>query len=289
MRIAVYGKNLRTENIEPIQELISGFEKRHATVLLHSNFKSSLPQLESKAGYFSTYKDLEGKIDFLFSVGGDGTFLDTILLVRDSGIPVIGINTGRLGFLANIARDEIEKAIDCLYNNEFSLDKRSMIRLNTSNNLFGETNYALNELTVLKKDSSSMITIHAFVNDEYLNSYWADGLILSTPTGSTAYSLSCGGPILSPDSENFILTPIAPHNLNVRPVVLPDTCRIKLKVEGRSDQYLVSLDSRTDTILSETELFIEKSTCSLNMVRFEFSSFLTTIRNKLMWGLDRRN
>lgn len=289
MRIAVYGKNIRTENTEPIVDLIKGFEDRNATVVLHSNFEAGLPELTSKGGYFSTHQEIKDNIDFLFSVGGDGTFLDTILLVRDSGIPVVGINTGRLGFLANIARDEIEKAIDALYNKEFSLDKRSMIRLKTEDDLFGETNYALNELTVLKKDSSSMITIHAFINDEYLNSYWADGLILSTPTGSTAYSLSCGGPILTPESENFILTPIAPHNLNVRPIVLPDSCRIKLKVEGRSDQYLVSLDSRTDTIYSEAELFIEKSPCSLNMVRFNFNSFLTTIRNKLMWGLDRRN
>lgn len=289
MRIAVYGKNLRSDSSDPIKDLISGFEQRSADVLLHRNFENAFTDVKSKAGYFDTHEDINGKIDYLFSIGGDGTFLDTILLVRNTGIPVVGINTGRLGFLANIARDEVSKAIEAIYNKEYSLDRRSMITLETPERLFGETNYALNEITVLKKDSSSMITIHAFVNEEYLNSYWADGLIISTPTGSTAYSLSCGGPILTPDSENFILTPIAPHNLNVRPVVLPDNCKIKLKVEGRSDQYLVSLDSRTDTILPEAELFIEKSGSTLNMVRFNFNTFLTTIRNKLMWGLDRRN
>jgi NAD+ kinase len=289
MKIAVYGKNLRPENTEPVKDLIRELELRDCSVILHQNFKSTLPELTSKAGYFTTHNDLREGIDFLFSVGGDGTFLDTILLVRDSGIPVVGINTGRLGFLANIARDEVPKAVAALYDKEFTLDKRSLIKLNTSENLFGETNYGLNELTILKKDSSSMITIHTFVNDEYLNSYWADGLIVSTPTGSTAYSLSCGGPILTPETSNFILTPIAPHNLNVRPVVIPDSCNLKLKVEGRSEHYLVSLDSRVETIVSETELFIEKADFHLNMVRFNFNSFLSTIRNKLMWGLDRRN
>lgn len=287
MRIAVYGKNIRPENKEPVTQLITELEEKGAVVTLHSNFNNV--DLSAGGGYFTSHADLTGKTDFLCSVGGDGTFLDTIPLVRNSNIPVFGINIGRLGFLANIARDEISKAIESLIKKDYTLDKRSLIRLSTDTNLFDETNYALNELTVLKKDSSSMITIHAFINDEYLNSYWADGLILSTPTGSTAYSLSCGGPIVTPDSENFILTPIAPHNLNVRPIVIPDKSRVRLKVEGRSEQFLVSLDSRTETILPETELNIEKSDFTLSMVRFNFNSFLSTIRNKLMWGLDRRN
>lgn len=289
MRIAIYGKNLKKENTETFRILVEELLKVGAKIFLHKNISEPAHAIGIQAELFSGHAEIKDRIDYLFSIGGDGTFLDTITLVRDSGIPIVGINTGRLGFLANIARDEIHTAVTDLVNKNYTLDKRSLIRLNTEAHLFGDINYALNELTVLKKDTSSMITINSYVDEKYLNSYWADGLILSTPTGSTAYSLSCGGPILTPDSENYILTPIAPHNLNVRPIVIPDKSKIRLTVEGRSEQFLVSLDSRTETIAPGTELYIEKCEFSINMVRFHFNTFLTTIRNKLMWGLDRRN
>jgi NAD+ kinase len=225
----------------------------------------------------------------MFSIGGDGTFLETLTFVRDSGIPIIGINTGRLGFLANIAKTEINKAIDSLANKKIKIEKRSLISVTSQSKLFGEVNYGLNELTILKKDTSSLITINAYINGDFLNSYFADGLIVATPTGSTAYSLSCGGPLVMPCSQNFIITPIASHNLNVRPLVISDDSIITLKVEGRSSNYLVSLDSRSEVIDSSIELTLKKAEFSANLIQIENQNFFNTIRNKLLWGLDKRN
>jgi len=240
-------------------------------------------------GTYNTYEELKEGIDLFISVGGDGTILDATTLIRDTEIPIIGVNTGRLGFLADIAKDQIPKTIKQLVNKKFSIDQRSLLHLDTDIPIFGDLNFALNEVTISRKDTTSMITITTYINDQYLNSYWADGLIISTPTGSTGYSLSCGGPIVMPGSQNFIITPIAPHNLNVRPLVISDEYEIKVKVEGRASQFLVALDSRIQTIDAGIELTIKKEAFKINMVETETQDFASTLRNKLLWGLDKRN
>ncbi|MDG1146397.1 MAG: NAD kinase, partial [Flavobacteriales bacterium] len=218
-----------------------------------------------------------------------GTILDATTLIRDSGIPIIGVNTGRLGFLADIAKDQIPKTIKQLVNKRYSIDQRTLLKLETEKPIFGELNFALNEVTISRKDTTSMITITTYLNDKFLNSYWADGLIISTPTGSTGYSLSCGGPIVMPGSNNFIITPIAPHNLNVRPLVISDEYELKVKVEGRANQFLIALDSRIETIDSSVELTIKKECFKINMIETDTQDFASTLRNKLLWGLDKRN
>ena len=292
MRIAIFGRST-SDNIAPhVADLFSKLEKFDVELVIYEQFYSFLQQkglIQSGYKTFTGHDELQGKVDYLFSIGGDGTLLETIYLVRNSGIPILGINTGRLGFLASVSRSEIDAALQLIRNKEYTMDKRDLIKVETSVNLFGDVNYALNEITVLKKDSSAMMTIHAFVNGEFLNSYWADGLIIATPTGSTAYSLSCGGPIVVPGSENFVITPIAPHNLNVRPIVISDNNVVTLKVEGRSEHYLVSLDSRTEVIDSSVELTARKAEFHINLLRLKGQHFFKTIREKLMWGLDRRN
>ena len=293
MNIALYGKSFSETFDSCIQQLILKLEKENCGLYIYEPFEFFLKKkvkFSSTIKTFNSYVDINKEVDFLISIGGDGTLLNTITLVRDSGIPVIGINTGRLGFLASISKDEVIDAMDAIFNKKYILEKRSLLQLETSNLLFGEMNFALNELTVLKKDTSSMIIIDTYINDEFLNSYWADGLIVATPTGSTAYSLSCGGPIITPESENFIITPISSHNLTVRPIVISDKYSIKLKVtDGRNRRFLVSLDSRTQTINNSTELKIKKADFKINLVRLESEKFFSTIRNKLMWGLDKRN
>jgi NAD+ kinase len=292
MRIAIYGRST-SDNIAPqVTDLFEKLDKFNADLVFYEPFYYFLQQKEIvNSGYrtFKSHEELIGQVDYLFSIGGDGTLLETIYLVRNSGIPVLGINTGRLGFLASVSRSEFDTALQLISDKEYTIDERDLIRLETSNNLFGDVNYALNEVTVLKKDTSAMMTIHAFINGEFLNSYWADGLIIATPTGSTAYSLSCGGPIIVPGSENFVITPIAPHNLNVRPIVISDNNVITLKVEGRSEHYLVSLDSRTEVIDSSVELTVRREEFHINLLRLKGQHFFKTIREKLMWGLDRRN
>ncbi len=237
---------------------------------------------------FNSSDDLP-QVDFLFSLGGDGTLLDTLSLVRDSGLSVMAINTGRLGFLSSISKEQSDFAIECLTKGHFSIDKRTLLRLETNSNLFGDVNYALNELTIHKKETSAMIRINAYLNGEFLNTYWADGLIISTPTGSTGYSLSCGGPIIVPTCENFVITPIAPHNMNVRPIIVSDKNIISLELEGRSQFFMATLDSRSATIDSSVQLAVRKETFCLHLVRISNANFLDTIRNKLMWGMDSRN
>jgi NAD+ kinase len=290
MKVAIYGSQVK--DTDCVQGVLERLEKNKAEIFVYEPFLNHIRQKINVNKNIKTFKnsdDLNHTADCLLSLGGDGTFLETITLVRDSGIPLLGINTGRLGFLANVSKGEIDTTIDLLVKHKFTLDKRSLLRLETKNKLFGDVNYALNEVTILKKDSSTMITIHTYVNGEFLNSYWADGLIISTPTGSTAYSLSCGGPIILADSESFVITPIAPHNLNVRPVIVSDKSVIKLKVEGRSTHHLISLDSRTETIDSSIELVVKKGAFKINMIRLEDQHFFHTIRNKLLWGIDKRN
>ena len=292
MKVAVYGKQFQQEVAPFVHELFLELEKAQMEVLVYEpfyNFLSQQIRLNLFLGTYNSYEELKKNIDLFISVGGDGTILDATTLIRDSEIPIIGVNTGRLGFLADIAKDQIPKTIKQLINKRFSIDQRTLIKLETEQPLFGGLNFALNEVTISRKDTTSMITITTYINDQYLNSYWADGLIIATPTGSTGYSLSCGGPIVMPGSENFIITPIAPHNLNVRPLVISDKYEIKVKVEGRAKQFLVALDSRIQTMDAGLELTIKKESFKINMIETETQDFSSTLRNKLLWGLDKRN
>tara|TARA_B000000475_G_scaffold253797_1_gene232318 strand:- start:666 stop:1544 length:879 start_codon:yes stop_codon:yes gene_type:complete len=292
MKVAVYGKQFQQEVAPFVHELFLELEKAQMEVIVYEpfyNFLSQQIRLNLFLGTYNSYEELKKNIDLFISVGGDGTILDATTLIRDSEIPIIGVNTGRLGFLADIAKDQIPKTIKQLINKRFSIDQRTLIKLETEQPLFGGLNFALNEVTISRKDTTSMITITTYINDQYLNSYWADGLIIATPTGSTGYSLSCGGPIVMPGSENFIITPIAPHNLNVRPLVISDKYEIKVKVEGRAKQFLVALDSRIQTMDAGLELTIKKESFKINMIETETQDFSSTLRNKLLWGLDKRN
>ena len=291
MKIAIYGKDVNEKFLPFLQALFENLNEKKIQALVFHSFYNSFKEkitLKKEAELFYTYNDIN-HVDYLFSIGGDGTLLETITLVRDNTIPILGINTGRLGFLSNVSTDEVDYAITSIIDNSFDLDKRIGLTLSTENNLFGELNFALNEITLQKKDTSSMITIHAYLDGEFLNSYWADGLIISTPTGSTAYSLSCNGPIILPNSGNIIITPIAPHNLNVRPLVIPDDKELRLEIEGRADNFLVAIDSKSKTLPLSTELTIKKSEHQINLIRLKGHSYLNTLRNKLMWGHDKRN
>lgn len=292
MRIAIYGNPFNPVKAKYVQHLIHKLEENNVPITVEHQFHDFLidhVQFKKDIDIFDTPKELQENADILLSIGGDGTLLNTITLIRDSGIPVLGINTGRLGFISSVSTDQIDNAINQLFKKEYTLEERTLLQLETDNQLFGETNFALNEVTVLKKDTSSMIRIHAFLDDEFLNSYWADGLIVATPTGSTGYSLSCGGPIVVPGTENFIIAPIAPHNLNVRPVIVSEDRVLKLKVEDRDELALVAIDSRSRAIDPTLELTIRKADFKVNLIKLNSQSFIATIREKLMWGKDRRN
>jgi NAD+ kinase len=292
MKIAIYGRNFDSKYNQQVQALFNKLHEFGNKLYIFKTFFDFLKsriELKDTVCSFTNHTEIRDNVDFLISIGGDGTLLDTVSLVRDSGIPVIGFNTGRMGFLSSISVDEMDEALNVLMSKNFSIEQRSLLRMESESKVFGEVNYALNELTIHKKDSASMMLIHATINGEYLNSYWADGLIISTPTGSTAYSLSCGGPLMMPDSENFIITPIAPHNLNVRPMVISDKSKIDLKIEGRSKHYLAALDSRSATVKAEETISITKANFKFNLIRIKDLSFLHMIRKKLMWGMDLRN
>ncbi len=291
MKIAIYSYKLDDKYLSFIELLFQKLIEKNVNVLVHDVFYKGLSNhltLDETIQQFSDYEDLSG-VDYLFSIGGDGTLLKTITYVRDSGIPILGINTGRLGFLTSIATEEVDNAIEAVLSKDFDLDTRTLLSLETENNLFGDINYALNEITLQKTDTSSMITIQVYLNNEFLNSYWADGLIISTPTGSTAYSLSCNGPIILPGSGNIIINPIAPHNLNVRPVVVPDDAELTLKIGGRTENFLVALDSRSLSVPLSSELRVKKANHQINLVRLKNYDFLNTLRTKLIWGFDKRN
>lgn len=292
LKIAIYGRNFQDSFIPFIQDLFNTLSLYGWECSVYDPFYHFLKERLVINDNISLYKDsteLDQTTDVLICIGGDGTFLETIHIIKNSGIPILGVNTGRLGFLASTQKDEIIDVLDKINQKKYRLQTRSLIQLDSNLSLFKGENVALNEVTVHKLDSSSMITIHTYIDGLYLNSYWADGLIIATPTGSTAYSLSCGGPIVVPGATDFIITPIAPHNLNVRPVVVPDSREIKLKVEGRSQTFLCSLDSRSESIAFETELIISKADYNIEVIQTEDQNFLNTIRNKMMWGIDRRN
>lgn len=292
MNVAVYGQRVTKQTAMYFMEFLGVLKDFGWNPVVHSDLKETLVKkigLSTDTDEFSTYKDLQTGIDLSFSIGGDGTFMKNVKYVRDSGVPVLGINTGRLGFLANVSRDQIQESMDLVHKKKYVHQKRSMIKIDTEDNIFGDENIGLNEITLQKKDTSSMITVHAELEGKYLNSYWADGLIVATPSGSTAYSLSCGGPIITPGCQVHILTPIAPHNLNVRPMVVPDHMPIKLSGEGRSRGFLASLDGHSVSVKQGEELFVSKADYMINVIKFEDNNFLDTIRNKMLWGIDKRN
>lgn len=292
MKLALFGKDIQEKNEEYLIQLIRKLNDYSCELTVYEKFLpliKGLTEFKNIDDTFSTHADIAGKVDMVLSIGGDGTLLDTLTMVRDSGIPVLGINLGRLGFLSSISCDDIIPAIDMVMNGQYSLDQRTVLRLESDQDYFGEFTFALNDLTVNRKDSTNLVVIHVYVDDLFLNSYWADGLIIATPTGSTAYSLSSGGPIVSPGSENFVITPIAPHNLTIRPIIVSDKSEIRIRVEGRDEKYLLSLDSRTAVLDPGSDLVIRAADFKFNLVKIENKDFFTTIRDKLKWGLDFRN
>ncbi len=292
MRIALFGKEFNPDQLGYFRILTEALEKRGCKLFIWEpfhNFLKSKITFNHEITLFNDHNDLKGKADLLFSVGGDGTMLHSVRLVRDSGIPIAGINLGTMGFLSSIPRTEIISAVDDILENRYCIVKRTLISLHSPQNLFNDFNFAFNELSINKKENSSLIVVHVWVNDQQLHSYWADGLIIATPTGSTAYSLSCGGPILTPDSSNFVITPIAPHNLSVRPVVIPDSSLIRIRVDSRDHQALVGLDSQSAIITPDNELVVGKAEFEINLVQRFNENFFSTIRAKLNWGSDIRN
>ncbi|MEH6306085.1 NAD kinase [Olivibacter sp. CPCC 100613] len=295
MKIAIYGREFQDAVIQYVQALFDLLAKENVEIWVYQPFNEFLADKivwKKETHSFHSYKELPDDIRFMLSLGGDGTMLAAVSIIGESGIPVTGINFGRLGFLASINKDKIENALAALLSGHYDIEKR--VLLATYKNEGKSVNsqqlaFALNDITIIKKDSSAMITVHAYVNDELLNAYWADGLIVATPTGSTAYSLSCGGPIVMPGSGNFIITPISPHNLNVRPIVVSDSSVIRIEVESRSDSFLFSYDSTTETVDTGTAIYIQKANFAINLIRLKEESFFSTIRHKLLWGLDTRN
>ncbi|RZK50501.1 MAG: NAD kinase [Pedobacter sp.] len=292
MKIAIYGREFNDSVLPFAQEVFQVLQAHRVEVIIYANFYQFLQKkvkFEQTPATFQTHQDLLNGVDMVLSLGGDGTLLDTIALIRNAMIPVVGINLGRLGFLASINKSEIALAIKALVEGEYTLDKRVVLSLESDNKLFTDENFALNDITIHRRDNSAMMIIHAYMNGEFVNSYWADGLIIATPTGSTAYSLSCGGPIIFPNAKSFVITPIAPHNLNVRPVIVPDDVVLTFEIEARSKKFLLSCDSRTETVDRSVKVTISKSNFEVNLVRLNNESYLKTLRNKLLWGIDTRN
>ncbi|HVZ55642.1 MAG TPA: NAD kinase [Chitinophagaceae bacterium] len=292
MKVAIYSRHLEENQWNDVQLFLGELEKQQIETVFYQGFlEQILPRipLNESPATFSQAEHLTEDIDFLISFGGDGTLLDTVTLVRNSGIPVMGINFGRLGFLAGIGRDELSTAVRALVRRTYVIDRRTLIHLDASLPLFGQVPYGLNEFAIHKRDTEPMIKIHTYLNGEFLNTYWSDGLIVATPTGSTGYSLSCSGPIVFPESGSFVITPVAPHNLNVRPIVIPDDQIISFEIESRSDQVICALDSRREIVSKDVQLAVRKESFPFNLVRLNENNFLQTLHNKLTWGLDKRN
>ena len=292
MKIAIYSRGLDLATPNPLAVLLEALAPHDVEIhVFHQLLMHADLPADTTASLipFKVSTDLDASIDCLISLGGDGTMLDAVTLVKDSGIPILGINFGRLGFLASISPDALQSAVEAIVNRTFVVDKRALIHLDSNEELFGDTPFALNEFAIHKRDISPMIKIHTYINGEFLNTYWADGLIVSTPTGSTGYSLSCNGPILFPDAASFVITPVAPHNLNVRPIVIPDTNVVSFEIEGRADQFICALDARKEIVDKTVQLAIKKEQFCVNLVRLNENSFLSTLRSKLTWGLDKRN
>ena len=293
MKVAIYGQTYQGQDTEAVFGLLDELKKVGAQVAVEHDFGVFLSQSRAleEYGSFDLHHGLAPDFDMFVSFGGDGTMLRAVTYVRDMDIPIVGVNTGRLGFLSTFSKEEVQKVVTEFLKGAFTIEERSLVQLELEGNddAFGELNFALNEIAISRKDTTSMITVETYLDDEYLTSYWADGLIVSTPTGSTGYSLSCGGPVIAPTTKSFVITPIAPHNLNARPLVIPDDTELKMKVSGREEHHLISLDSRIVTIPNGTQIKVKKADFSIKLIEYKSESFLKTIRKKLLWGHDKRN
>lgn len=294
MKVAIYGQYYQNSTEPIIRDIFVFFNQKNVEMIIEADFLTMLYEKELvKKEYktFQSYDELDNTFDMMISIGGDGTILRAATLVRNSGVPILGINAGRLGFLAMVQKEDIAVFLQLVLDKKYTISERSLLSLSTFPTIetSEDIDFAMNEISVSRKDTASMITIETYLNNEFLNSYWADGLIIATPTGSTGYSMSCGGPILTPDVESFVITPIAPHNLNARPLVIPDKTEIRLKVTGREENYLLSLDSRSTTVKNDTVLTIKKTNFNIKMVEISEETFLKTLRKKLLWGEDKRN
>ncbi|WP_420398703.1 NAD kinase [Flagellimonas sp.] len=293
MKVAIYGQTFQEQDKAFVLELLEELQGIKASVFIEEDFCRKIDGCLSQYphGKFSQASGLDSSFDMFVSFGGDGTMLRAVTYIKDLGIPIVGVNTGRLGFLSTFKKEDVRKVVTEFVAGQYSIVERSLVEVALGPDLeeFGDLNFALNEITVSRKDTTSMITVETYLNEEYLTSYWADGLIVSTPTGSTGYSLSCGGPVIAPSAKSLVLTPIAPHNLNARPLVISDDTQIRLKVSGREENHLVSLDSRIASIANGKEIRIKKSDFTVKMIEYKSESFLKTLRNKLLWGQDKRN
>ena len=293
-KVAIYGQPYTISSEKEIKILVQVLQENNIVVFFEKRYYDLLLEckiLKKKYPTFSHFNDLSNDFDVMFTIGGDGTILRAVTYIRNLNIPVLGINTGRLGFLATVQKDQIKEAIALLLKKEYTIQKRSLLSIKTTPKIddFSELNFALNEITVARKNTTSMIGVKTYLNDEYLTNYWADGLIISTPTGSTGYSLSCNGPVILPNAKNLVITPIAPHNLNARPMVISDDTAIQLEVDSREKDFLISLDSRMSTAPLRTKIFIKKAPFTIKSILFSNQSFLQTLRSKLLWGEDTRN
>ena len=293
MKVAIYSRGVDMDQQQSLNALLTELYRYDIDIFVFEDLiqKFDLKAIEGKPALipFKDSHDLHNAIDCLISVGGDGTVLDAIALVGDTNIPILGVNYGRLGFLASISKDELSLMVDALANRSYVIDKRTLIHLDADIPVFGATPFALNEFAIHKRDTSPMIKIHTYLNGEFLNSYWADGLIVATPTGSTGYNMSCNGPILFPESASFVITPVAPHNLNVRSIVVPDTSVISFEIEGRTEEIICALDARKEIVSKKIQIAVKKESFTVSFIRLNENSYLSTLRTKLMWGLDKRN
>jgi len=293
MKVAIYGQSFQEEDQLCVEELLDELKKLDASVYVEENFNKLVAKItkDQVKGTFTQSKGLDSSFDMFVSFGGDGTMLRAVTYIKDYGIPIVGVNTGRLGFLSTFKKENVRKLVTEFEAGHYTIEERTLVEVELNSGLdeFNGLNFALNEITVSRKDTTSMITVETWLDDEYLTSYWSDGLIVSTPTGSTGYSLSCGGPVIAPSAKSLVLTPIAPHNLNARPLVISDSTQIRLKVSGREQTHLVSLDSRIADIPNGKEIRIKKADFTVKMIEYKSESFLKTLRNKLLWGEDRRN
>ncbi len=293
MNVAVFGRQFKEKDLPFVQALLDAlFAEGFGVFVLDEYWADIRGQIRTSGEVveFSNHLDIQRiKPDFFITLGGDGTMLAAVNLLRGSGVPMLGINLGRMGFMAAVAKEMIGEAVGKLRRGQFRIEERTMLYLESSPGVFGETPYALNDCTILKRDTSSMITLHTFINGDYLNSYWADGIIVATPTGSTGYSLSCGGPIIMPNSRNFVITPVAPHNLNVRPMVISDESIITFEIEGRAENFICTLDSKFELITAGHQLAVRRNDFSIKFIQLQDTTFLSTIRQKLAWGADVRN
>lgn len=292
MRIALYGKTFGCDYDRLMRDVLAILRENNVEITVYKPFWENIGQCFDKIDdyqCFETAEELKDNVDMLFSFGGDGTILDSVPLIGDSGIPVLGINTGNLGFLASVSTKETCDAVRKILSGDYAIESRTMLQIEDENNIFNGINYSLNEISICRKDNGSLIVVNVFIDDVFLNTYWADGVLIATPTGSTAYSMSVGGPIMTPNTDSFLITPVAAHNLSVRPLVIPDRSTIRIKVDGRCDTFALGLDSRIFFVNKSMEIVIKKTDFSFNMVKLPEKEFFGTIRNKLLWGNDVRN